>query len=236
MNDGRRAMVTGAASGIGRATAERLVRDGWAVIGIDVGESMPDGVTPVVGDAADSTVIEAALASCGGRLDGLVCAAGVPPNADWDDEAAWHELLRVDLTAPYTAARLCMPALEAARGSVVLVGSIVGSVEGSVRSPGYAAAKSGLEGLVRSLALIGGPNGVRANVVAPGAIDTPFDLPRFPADDRPDVPLGRMGTADEVAGAICYLLGPDASYVTGAVLRVDGGRSVLPPGVVLDRP
>ena len=71
------------------------------------------------------------------------------------------------------------------------------------------------------------------NLVEPGAIDTPFDPPRFPPNDRPDVPLGRMGTADEVAGAIAYLLGPDASYVTGSVLRVDGGRTIaapLPPG------
>jgi NAD(P)-dependent dehydrogenase (short-subunit alcohol dehydrogenase family) len=108
-------------------------------------------------------------------------------------------------------------------------------MEGSAKSPGYAAAKAGLEGLTRSLALIGAPNGVRANLVAPGAIDTPFDPPRFPADDRPDVPLGRMGTADEVAAAICFLLRDDASYVTGAVLRVDGGRSILPPGAAIRR-
>jgi NAD(P)-dependent dehydrogenase (short-subunit alcohol dehydrogenase family) len=67
---------------------------------------------------------------------------------------------------------------------------------------------------------------VRVNLVEPGAIDTPFDEPRFPASRRPDVPLGRMGTADEVAGAIRYLLGPDSTYVTGATLHVDGGRTV----------
>jgi NAD(P)-dependent dehydrogenase (short-subunit alcohol dehydrogenase family) len=138
-------------------------------------------------------------------------------------------LLRVDLDGPYRQIRACMPALIAASGSAVLVGSIVGSIEGSARSPGYAAAKSGLEGLARSLALIGAPDGVRVNVVQPGAIDTPLDPPRFPPDNRPDVPLGRMGTADEVAAAICFLLGSDASYVTGAVLRVDGGRSIATP-------
>lgn len=235
MNDGRRAIVTGAASGIGRATAERLARDGWLVVGIDLNESTSEGVAGVVGDASDPDVLDLALDHVGGRLDGLVCAAGLPPNDVWDDDAAWVELLRVDLDGPYQQVRACMPALVVAGGSAVLVGSIVGSVEGSARSPGYAAAKSGLEGLVRSLALIGAPHGVRANLVAPGAIDTPFDPPRFPANDRPDVPLGRMGAADEVAGAICYLLGPDASYVTGAVLRVDGGRSIAPPPVG-DRP
>lgn len=120
-------------------------------------------------------------------------------------------------------------ALAAAKGSAVLVGSIVGSVEGSVRSPAYAAAKAGLAGLSRSMALVGAPQGVRVNLVEPGPIDTGFDPPRFPPNDRPDVPLGRMGTADEVAGAIVYLLGPDATYVTGAVLRVDGGRTLAAP-------
>jgi NAD(P)-dependent dehydrogenase (short-subunit alcohol dehydrogenase family) len=227
--------VTGAASGIGRATADRLLRDGWKVIGIDLNDAMGAEVTAVVGDAADLTVIETALSHCDGRLDGLVCAAGVPPNDRWDDLQAWQRLLAADLGAPFHAARTCMPALAATHGSIVLVGSILGGMEGSAQSPGYAAAKAGLEGLTRSLALIGAPSGVRANLVAPGAIDTPFDPPRFPANDRPDVPLGRMGTAHEVAAAICFLLRDDASYVTGAVLRVDGGRSILPPGAATRR-
>lgn len=226
MTTERVAIVTGAASGIGRAVAERLLADGWRVVGIDLVAGMPEGVQAVSGDAADEAVILRALEAAGLSLGGLVCAAGIPPTGPWDDRGQWDEVLRVDLTAPFEALRRCMPALAAGAGSAVIVGSIVGSVEGSARSPAYAAAKAGLGGLVRSMALLGAPDGVRVNLVEPGAIDTPFDPPRFPVDARPDVPLGRMGTAAEVAGAIVYLLGPDAAYVTGAVLRVDGGRTV----------
>ena len=224
---GRTAIVTGAAAGIGRAAAERLVGDGWRVIGIDRTEAAVDGVELVVGDAGDGSILQQALALVDGSLDALVCSAGIPPSGPWDSREHWDEVLAVDLTAPYQGLRTCWPALVAARGSAVLVGSIVGAAEGSLRSPAYAAAKAGLEGMARSFAVIGAPDGVRVNVVAPGAIATDFDERLLPADQRTDVPLGRMGTAEEVAAVISFLVSPDASYVTGAVWTADGGRTIL---------
>jgi NAD(P)-dependent dehydrogenase (short-subunit alcohol dehydrogenase family) len=221
------AIVTGAAAGIGRATVERLVADGWRVAGIDRNAATIDGAEMLMGDAGDSAVLSAALEVIGPSLDALVCSAGIPPTGPWESREHWDEVVRVDLTAAYEALRVCWPALVAAHGSAVLVGSIVGAVEGSLRSPAYAAAKAGLEGLARSMAVIGGADKVRVNVVAPGAIATDFDERLLPADHRTDVPLGRMGTADEVAAVIGFLAGPDATYVTGEIWTVDGGRTVL---------
>ena len=223
----RSAIVTGAASGIGRATAERFAGDGWRVVGLDRTEASVDGMEMLVGDAGDESVLRAAVERCDGSLDALICSAGIPPSGPWESRQHWDEVIGTDLTAVYEALRVCMPALIAAGGSAVLVGSIVGAVEGSLRSPAYAAAKAGLEGLARSMAVIGAADGVRVNVVAPGAIATDFDERLLPADHRTDVPLGRMGTAEEVAAVIGFLVGWEASYVTGAVWTVDGGRTVL---------
>lgn len=234
MSVARTALVTGSASGIGRAVAERLIGDGWQVVGLDLVDSGPEGCRRMSGDAADPGVLRRALDAGGDRLDGLVCAAGVPPAGPWDDTAHWDETLRVDLSAAYHALRLGLPALATAHGSAVAIGSIVGPAEGSYSSPGYAAAKSGLDGLVRSMALIGAPYGVRVNLIEPGAIDTPFDPPIYPPNDRPDVPLGRMGTATEVAAAVCFLLGPEATYLTGSIIRIDGGRTIAPPLAATD--
>ncbi len=216
--------MTGAASGIGLATVTRLRASGWRAIGIDRNGTPAD--EHVVGDAGDPRTLDAALERAGERLDGLVCSAGLPPAGPWDDLDGFDELLRVNLRAPFLTVRAALPRLRRAGGSVVLIGSIVGAQEGSPRSPGYAATKAGIEGLARSLALVAAP-GVRINVLAAGAIETPFDDVAFPPSHRPDVPLGRMGTADEIAKVAEVLLSDASAYVTGAVWRVDGGRAIL---------
>jgi NAD(P)-dependent dehydrogenase (short-subunit alcohol dehydrogenase family) len=228
----RHCLVTGGSSGLGYAIAARLNDQGWRVTSLSRRSHAPSGVEAVAGDTADPADIVRAIdvaAGSQGRLHGVVCAAGLPPSGPWDDAEHWDEIIRVDLTAAWQVSRLAWPALCAAGGAVVLIGSIVGSAEGSSRSPAYAAAKAGIEGLARSLALIGAREGVRVNVLAPGAFDTPFDEKLFPAATRPDVPLGRMGHPEEAAAIASFLLSDEASYVNGAVWRVDGGRTVLSP-------
>jgi meso-butanediol dehydrogenase / (S,S)-butanediol dehydrogenase / diacetyl reductase len=223
MAEQRTAIVTGAASGIGAAVRVRLTGAGWRVIGLD----RTPGVE-VTGDAADPDALGAALSRAGDRLDALVCSAGLPPKGPWELRDAWDEVLRVNLTAPFEAFRVCHPALAAAGGAAVFIGSIVGAAEGSRRSPAYAASKAGLEGMARSLALVAAEDGIRVNVVGAGAVNTPFDDFLAPPADRPDVPLGRMANPDEIAAVVEFLLGDGAAYVTGAVWRVDGGRTVQP--------
>jgi 3-hydroxybutyrate dehydrogenase len=237
------ALVTGAAGGIGRAIAERLAADGWDVLAADVA---PDENGPGEPFAADLTTregnraaVEAALERFG-RLDALIPNAGfqhVSPVEEFDEDR-WDALLALLLTSPFLLARYAWSALRASGNGRIVV---VASVHGLVASPfkaGYVAAKHGVLGLVKTLALEGAEQGIRASAVCPGYVRTPL-VERQVADqarahgiseDRvlEDVILApqalkRLLEPSEVADAVAYLLGPGGSLFTGAPLVMDGG-------------
>ena len=237
------ALVTGAASGIGRAVAERLVKDGWNVLAVDL-EPDPDG--PGEPLAADLTTREGnreavdAARQRFGRLDAIVPNAGfqhVAPIESFDEDR-WDALLALLLTSPFLLARYAWPALRASGNGRIVV---VASVHGLVASPfkaGYVAAKHGVLGLVKTLALEGAWDGIRASAVCPGYVRTPL-VERQIADQArthgvpeervlEDVLLApqalkRLLEPAEVAEAVAWLLGPAGTSFTGAPLVLDGG-------------
>jgi 3-hydroxybutyrate dehydrogenase len=239
----RVALVTGAASGIGRAITERLVGDGWAVLAVDL-ERSPEG--PGEPFAADLTTREGNRASVDaalerfGRLDAVVPNAGfqhVSPVEEFDEDR-WDALVALLLTSPFLLARYAWPALRASGDGRIVV---VASVHGLVASPykaGYVSAKHGVLGLVKTLALEGAADGILASAVCPGYVRTSL-VERQVADQArahgipqervlEDVLLApqalkRLLEPSEVANAVAYLLGPGGSLFTGAPLVMDGG-------------
>ena len=237
----RVAIVTGASRGIGRAVARRLAADGAAVVaaarsdGADgVAAEIRAGGGRSVGvrvDVTDPERIEAMVRTAldeYGRIDVLVNNAGIVRDrlalrmapADWDAVVA------TNLTGAFACARAVLrPMIRQRGGRIVNVGSVVGRM-GNAGQANYAASKAGLEGLTRALAREVASRGITVNVVAPGMIGTDMTAgldESAKAAMLEQIPMGRLGTTDDVAGAVRFLASDEAAYVTGHVLAVNGG-------------
>jgi NAD(P)-dependent dehydrogenase (short-subunit alcohol dehydrogenase family) len=249
--EGKVAVVTGGASGIGRATAGALAAEGARVAIADVDEAGGERVAAAVreagGDAffrrtdvrsmAEVEAVVAAAADRHGRLDVLVnnAAVAVPGSAGEVAEADWARVLDVNLSGVWRGMRAAIPRMLAqGGGSIVNLGSVQGHV-GFVGWAAYAAAKGGIDALTRQAAVEYAPLGIRVNAVVPGTIMTEMNEAIMRASPDPDAvmagwlamhPMGRIGQPAEVAAAIVFLASDDASFITGESLRVDGGMVV----------
>ncbi len=253
---GRRVVVVGAGTrasadaqapvGNGRAISILATREGATVACVDIDADAADdtlsqiaaaggNACAIVADVTDERPCErlaADAASSLGGIDGLVLNVGVlgETGLAGTRPEAWDRTLAVNLRSQFLVCRTMLPRLSDG-GAVVFVGSIAGQRPGSFM-PAYDASKAGAHALCRHVAQEGAPRGVRANAVVPGLIDTP--LGRVTSKGRPDravtpIPLGRQGTAWEIAYATIFLLSQEASYVTAQELVVDGGLTVLAP-------
>src|SRR5699024_9273309 len=222
----RTVLVTGGNRGIGRAVAERLRADGHRVAVTHRGSGAPDGMFGVECDVTDADSVDAAFSAVEAELGPVEV---VVSNAGMNDdtllmrmkEEQFTRVVDANLTGAYRVAKRASRGMLRARfGRIILIGSVVGQ-SGTAGQVNYASAKAGLIGMARSMTRDLGSRNVTANVVAPGCIDTDMTAG---LDDKTRelalaaIPLGRPGAADDVAGAVSYLAGDDAGYISGAVL------------------
>lgn len=233
--DGKTILITGAASGIGQASALKALSEGARVIGIDLsGDGMPDGVEPILGDVTHDETIARALAA-GGRIDGLATIAGISESGvaiDAIEPDSWDRVFAINVKATWRWMIAVLPAMrEQGGGSVVAIASQL-AFGGGRYNAAYIASKGAIVSLVKTAAFELAPDGVRVNAVAPGAIDTPMlnrsmaraQDPAAARDySRNRHALKRFGRAEEIANGVVFLLSDESSFTTGTVLTIDGG-------------
>jgi NAD(P)-dependent dehydrogenase (short-subunit alcohol dehydrogenase family) len=217
----RTAVITGMSSGLGKATGDRLRRDGWDVVGIDL--------TPAEGcietDVSNDESVAAAAASLEGRkIDALVCAAGIwSPKDDryaTVDLDVWRRTWEVNVTGTMLCVRHFAPLLNP--GSGIVTFASIAALTGMPRRDSYTASKGAIVALTRAWATDLVRLGIRVNCVAPGVVETPMTDVQSGAAGL-DLPLGRMATAEEIADVVVSTLGEHATYLNGAILPIDGG-------------
>jgi 3-oxoacyl-[acyl-carrier protein] reductase len=225
------ALITGGNRGIGLAIANKFKDDGYQVVVTHRSGNSPTGFEGVIMDVTDSESVNSAIASIEkkfGQIDVLVANAGITKDGlvMRMSDADFDSVIDTNLNGAFRVARACTRGMMKQKsGRMIFIGSVVGML-GSAGQVNYAATKSGLIGMARSFARELGSRGITANVVAPGFVDT--DMTAVLDENRKAeivaaVPLGRFCTADEIAGVVAFLASPEAAYISGAVIPVDGG-------------